>query len=43
MLRSVGAGLRLTAAGLVFEFDAVRPIDHVSQGWKFAFNFRPGF
>jgi WD40 repeat protein len=43
MLRSMGAGLRLTAAGLVFEFDAVRPIDHVSQGWKFAFNFRPGF
>jgi dipeptidyl aminopeptidase/acylaminoacyl peptidase len=43
MLRSVGAGLRLTAAGLVFEFDAVRPVDHVSQGWKFAFNFRPGF
>jgi Tol biopolymer transport system component len=43
ILRSVGAGVRLTAAGLVFEFDAVRPIDHVSNGWKFAFNFRPGF
>jgi Tol biopolymer transport system component len=43
MLRSVGAGVRLTAAGLVFELDAARPIDHVSQGWRFAFNFRPGF
>jgi len=43
MLRSVGAGIRLTAAGLVFELDAARPVDHVSQGWRFAFNFRPGF
>jgi hypothetical protein len=44
LLRSVGAGVRLTAAGLVFEFDAVRPFDHtVSRGWSFAFNFRPGF
>jgi len=44
LLRSYGAGVRLTAAGLVFEFDAVRPVDHtVSRGWSFAFNFRPGF
>jgi outer membrane protein assembly factor BamA len=42
-LRSYGAGVRFTAAGLVFEFDAVRPVDQVSSGWKFAFNFRPGF
>jgi Tol biopolymer transport system component len=43
MLRSIGAGVRLTAAGLVFELDAARPIDNVSTGWRFAFNFRPGF
>jgi outer membrane protein assembly factor BamA len=43
MLRSFGAGIRLTAAGLVFELDAAHPIDDVSRGWKFAFNFRPGF
>jgi Tol biopolymer transport system component len=44
LLRSVGAGVRITAAGLVFEFDAVRPLDYtVSRGWSFAFNFRPGF
>jgi Tol biopolymer transport system component len=43
MLRSFGAGVRLTAAGLVFELDAVHPVDHISNGWKFAFNFRPGF
>jgi dipeptidyl aminopeptidase/acylaminoacyl peptidase len=43
MLRSVGAGVRLTAAGLVFELDAARPVDNVSTGWRFAFNFRPGF
>ena len=43
MLRSVGAGVRLTAAGLVFELDAARPIDNVSTGWRFSFNFRPGF
>jgi hypothetical protein len=42
-LRSVGAGIRLTAAGLVFELDAARPFDRVSSGWTFAFNFRPGF
>jgi Tol biopolymer transport system component len=43
LLRSYGAGVRLTAAGLVFEFDAVRPVDQASRGWTFAFNFRPGF
>jgi outer membrane protein assembly factor BamA len=43
LLRSYGAGVRITAAGLVFEFDAAHPLDQVSNGWKFAFNFRPGF
>ena len=42
-LHSVGAGVRLVAAGVVFELDAVRPLDQVAQGWTFSFNFRPGF
>jgi len=42
LLRSVGAGVRLSAAGVIFELDAVRPLDQTS-GWTFAFNFRPGF
>jgi hypothetical protein len=42
-LRSVGAGVRLNAAGFVFELDGVRPFDRPSQGWAFSFNFRPGF
>jgi len=42
-LRSVGAGVRLVAAGVVFELDAVKPLMQPSQGWTFSFNFRPGF
>jgi hypothetical protein len=42
-LRSVGAGVRLNAAGFVFELDGVLPIDRRSHGWGFSFNFRPGF
>lgn len=41
-LRSVGAGARINAAGMIFEFDAVHRFDG-SRGWAFAFNFRPGF
>ncbi len=42
-LSSVGAGVRIVAAGVVFELDAVKPLHHVSPGWTFSFNFRPGF
>jgi outer membrane protein assembly factor BamA len=46
-LASTGAGVRLNAAGLVFEFDAVRRVGQSPNvnmpGWTFAFNFRPGF
>ena len=42
-LYSVGAGVRLVAAGVVFELDAVKPLDQVARGWTFSFNFRPGF
>jgi hypothetical protein len=41
-MRSVGTGARINAAGMIFEFDAVRRFD-ATRGWSFAFNFRPGF
>ena len=43
LLHSAGAGVRLVAAGVVFELDAVKPLDQVAHGWTFSFNFRPGF
>jgi len=42
LLRSVGTGVRINAAGMVFELDAVRRFD-VARGWTFSFNLRPGF
>jgi hypothetical protein len=44
-LASTGAGVRLNAAGLIFEFDAARRVGQpaATSGWTFAFNFRPGF
>jgi hypothetical protein len=42
-LRSAGAGVRLNAAGFVFEFTAVRPFDRQPSGWRFGVNFRPAF
>ena len=43
VLRSAGAGVRLNAGGLVFEFDAARPIGTFARGWRLSANFRPGF
>jgi Tol biopolymer transport system component len=43
LLRSAGAGVRVNAAGIVFEFAAARPYDRPSRGWSFAFNVGPGF
>ena len=43
MLRSVGAGIRINAAGVLLELDAVRPFGQPARGWTFAFNYRPGF
>ena len=42
LLRSVGTGVRINAAGMIFELDAVRRSD-AARGWTFAFNLRPGF
>lgn len=43
VLRSGGAGVRVNAGGLVFEFDAARPIGGLGHGWRLSANFRPGF
>jgi hypothetical protein len=42
LLRSVGTGVRVNAAGMIFELDAVRRFN-AAHGWTFAFNLRPGF
>ncbi|HXD75192.1 MAG TPA: BamA/TamA family outer membrane protein [Vicinamibacterales bacterium] len=42
-LSSAGTGVRIVAAGVVFELDAARTFDPLSHGWTFSFNFRPGF
>jgi Tol biopolymer transport system component len=43
LLRSVGAGMRINAGGLIFEFDAAHPIGSPARGWRLSANFRPGF
>jgi hypothetical protein len=42
-LASTGAGVRLTAAGLIFEFAGAHPLTQYGRGWRLAFNVRPGF
>jgi outer membrane protein assembly factor BamA len=42
-LQSLGAGVRLNAAGFVFEIDGVRPLGRTARGWTYSLNFRPGF
>src|SRR5205085_375275 len=39
---SAGAGVRVNAAGFIFEFDGVRELQPAS-GWRFVVNFLPGF
>jgi hypothetical protein len=43
LFRSIGAGVRVNAVGLIAEVAAVRPLDLRSGGWAFGFNLRPGF
>jgi hypothetical protein len=43
ILRSAGAGVRLNAAGFIFEVAAARALDSTSPGWRLSFNFLPGF
>jgi hypothetical protein len=42
-LRSLGAGVRLTAMGMVVEIDAVKPLDRFRNGWTVGVFARPGF
>ena len=43
IVRSYGAGVRGSIAGLVVEVAAVKPLDLVRSTWGFAVNLRPGF
>jgi hypothetical protein len=43
LLRTVGAGARVNAGGLIFEVVAARPFDRPATGWTVVANFRPGF
>ena len=43
MRRSIGAGVRLNAAGFVFELAAARRLERRQAGWTLAVNLRPGF
>jgi outer membrane protein assembly factor BamA len=42
-ISSVGAGIRLNAGGLPFEFVMIRALDGPPQGWQPQFGFRVGF
>ncbi len=42
-IRSVGAGIRANAMGVVFDLAAERALDLRQPGWRFAFNLRPGY
>jgi WD40 repeat protein/surface antigen Omp85-like protein len=43
LVRSVGAGARINAGGIIFEFFTARPLDLDHEGWTFGFALRPGF
>jgi hypothetical protein len=42
LLRSVGTGVRINAAGMIFELDAVQPL-RCGARMDVSFNLRPGF
>ena len=43
LVRSLGAGVRVNAIGMILELAAVRPLDLNRSGWTYAFTVRPGF
>jgi hypothetical protein len=43
MISSLGAGIRINAGGLPFEFVAVRALDGPTPGWTVDYGFRLGF
>jgi Tol biopolymer transport system component len=42
-ISSIGAGIRLNAGGLPFEFASTRALDGPRPGWQWDFGFRVGF
>jgi Tol biopolymer transport system component len=40
---SVGAGVRINAAGFIFELNGARPVAPGENGWRVGVNFQPGF
>jgi hypothetical protein len=43
IVRSVGAGVRVNAIGLILELTTARPLNLQHAGWSFGFNLRPAF
>ncbi|HSK10950.1 MAG TPA: hypothetical protein VK911_15315, partial [Vicinamibacterales bacterium] len=43
LMRSAGTGVRVNAAGVIFEVAAARTFDGPGRGWTVAFNLVPGF
>jgi hypothetical protein len=43
LVRSVGAGIRVNAMGLILELTTARPLNLQNAGWSFGFNLRPAF
>jgi outer membrane protein assembly factor BamA len=43
LIRSVGAGVRINAMGVILEVGTTRPLDLRRNRWSFEFNLRPGF
>jgi hypothetical protein len=42
-IRSVGAGVRLNALGMILEVDVVKPLDRLRNGWTVGLYAKPGF
>ena len=42
-IRSVGAGVRLNALGMIVEVDVVKPLDRLRNGWTIGVFAKPGF
>ena len=43
LVRSVGAGVRVSALGMIVELATIRALDLKGAGWSFGFNLQPGF
>ena len=42
-IRSIGAGVRLNALGMIVEVDAIKPLDRLRNGWTIGVFAKPGF